>query len=223
MNTRLIWSTPDGDDLIAYMARVSNPDNQHNTATASKLISYLIRHKHWSPFEMVNACFEIKTSRSIGRQLLRHRSFSFQEFSQRYAEVDGREIDKLGLYTKLRVSGTTNRQSSVPKDDPNNEWFHLQYNTADTCFFEYRYALDKLGVAPELARNLLPEGLTPTTLYMNGTLRSWLHYIAIRSTEHTQLEHREIAFSIANLLRKEYPNTFRAFERTNNEMGSEAS
>lgn len=214
MSVKLIWSTHKGDDLIAYMARVSNPSNQKNKDTAPKLISYLITNKHWSPFEMVNACFEIKTSRAIGRQLLRHRSFSFQEFSQRYAEVDGREIDKLGLYTKLRVSGTTNRQSSVPKDDPNNEWFHLQYNTADTCFFEYRYALDKLGVAPELARNLLPEGLTPTTLYMNGTLRSWLHYIAIRTTEHTQQEHREIAVAIADILSGEYPNTFAAFNPT---------
>lgn len=214
MSVKLIWSTPNGDDLIAYMARVSNPSNQEKKDTAPKLISYLIKNKHWSPFEMVNACFEIKTSRTIGRQLLRHRSFSFQEFSQRYAEVDGREIDKLGLYTKLRVPGSTNRQSSVPKDDPNNEWLHLQYSIADNCFFEYRYALDKLGVAPELARNLLPEGLTPTTIYMNGTLRSWLHYIAIRTTEHTQQEHREIAVAIADTLSREYPNTFAAFNPT---------
>lgn len=212
MSVKLIWSTPDGDDLIAYMARVSNPSNQENKDTAPKLISYLITNKHWSPFEMVNACFEIKTSRAIGRQLLRHRSFSFQEFSQRYAEVDGRELSH--LFTAARKRGTTNRQSSIDAPELGDAWYQYQKYIINGAYGTYSDAL-KGGIAPELARNLLPEGLTPTTLYMNGTLRSWLHYIAIRTTEHTQQEHRELAISIADILSEEYPNTFRAFEGTN--------
>jgi thymidylate synthase (FAD) len=219
MTVRLIWSTPDGDNLIAYMARVSNPSNQGNGSTAAKLIRYLIKNRHWSPFEMVNACFEIKTSRAIGRQLLRHRSFSFQEFSQRYAEVTSDNFSE--LKTEARTKGTTNRQSSIPDNSLNHTWSDMQCNVYFHNYGYYEAAL-KTGIAPELARNLLPEGLTPTTLYMNGTLRSWLHYIAIRTDEHTQREHRDIALEIAECLRKEYPNTFAAFDETHfkHEMGS---
>lgn len=214
LTVNLVWSTPNGDDLIAYMARVSNPSNQSNSSTAPRLISYLIRNKHWSPFEMVNACFEIQTSRTIGRQLLRHRSFSFQEFSQRYAEVEYKEPP----YTKARISGASNRQSSIGCKELDGQWLDLQANVLHHSANYYNYALDK-GIAPELARNLLPEGLTPTRMYMNGSLRSWLHYIAIRTDEHTQREHRDIANSIAKCLREVFPNTFKAF----NEVGSETS
>mgnify|MGYP003439759845 CR=1 FL=1 len=218
MSVKLIWSTPDGDNLISYMARVSNPSNQGNVTTAPRLIRYLIDNRHWSPFEMVNACFEIKTSRAIGRQILRHRSFSFQEFSQRYAEVDVTD-----LMTLPRVKGSTNRQGSIDTKDHylTGWWIDTQDEISDLSSRRYREALDK-NIAPELARNLLPEGLTPTTMYMNGTLRSWLHYISIRTDKHTQREHRDIALEIAECLRKEYPNTFAAFDETHfkHEMGS---
>ena len=177
-NVKMIWSTPDGDNLIAYIARVSNPDNQDNEATAPKLIKYLLQHGHFSPFEMVNACIEINTTRDIGRQILRHRSFSFQEFSQRYADVTllggmvGREC---------RLQDAKNRQNSLDCDDAAVEksWEAMQDYVWANAISSYTYALEQ-GIAKEQARALLPEGLTPSRMYMNGTLRSWIHYLKAR-------------------------------------------
>lgn len=189
MNVKLIWATPNGDDLIAYIARVSNPDNQDNKATAPKLLRYLLKHKHFSPFEMVNACVEINTERDITHQILRHRSFSFQEFSGRYADyeglLDGREV---------RLQDTTNRQNALHCDDLELrlEWERLVRRVRSVCWGAYVIAL-RFGVAKEVARILLPEGLVPTRMYMNGTLRSWLHYWDVRCGPETQKEHREIA------------------------------
>lgn len=219
----LVWSTPDGDNLIAKLARVSNPSNEDNNETAPRLIRYLIKHKHWSPFEMVSACVEIKTTRDIGRQILRHRSFSFQEFSQRYAEIAGediilRGIDENNIGDKsirhivrpgVRLQDEKNRQNSIPVDDPvlNNEWDTLQWSVWLRAVDSYKKALS-LGIAKELARALLPEGLTPTRLYMAGTLRSWIHYLDVRMGKETQLEHRHIAEEIHDILRVEFPSVF---------------
>lgn len=201
MSVKLIWATPGGDDLIAHMARVSNPENQDNKATAPKLIKYLIDHKHWSPFEMVNACVEIETTRDIAHQILRHRSFSYQEFSGRYAAYDG-------LYGRreLRLKGSTNRQGSVPCDDADliatfEGWCR---EVGGLAFSRYRDALTA-GVANEVARSFLPEGLVPTTMYMNGTLRSWIHYWSVRCTPETQKEHRLIAEITREVVLKSFP------------------
>ena len=201
MSVKLVWATPNGEELVAYMARVSNPDNQDNAETAPKLLKYLINNKHWSPFEMVNMCVEIETSRDIARQILRHRSFSFQEFSQRYAEVDGPDIISIA-----RLQDSKNRQNSLETDNEylQNWWLSAQARVADDAEFIYREALKK-GIAKEVARKVLPEGLTPTRMYMNGTLRSWLHYVDIRCDAATQKEHREVAEQCKALLVTQYP------------------
>ena len=188
-------------ELVAFCARVSNPANQTNTDTSEKLIRYLIKHKHWSPLEMVSACLEIETTRDIARQILRHRSFSFQEFSQRYAVAD------LGFeYKEARLQDTKNRQNSIEVNDAalQEEWAILQRNVASTSQVAYKWALDN-GIAKEQARAVLPEGITTSRLYMQGTLRSWLHYIELRSGPETQKEHREIAQACAVALETIFP------------------
>lgn len=203
---RTVWATPEGEDLIAYMARVSAPANQDNKETAPKLIKYLIKHKHWSPLEMVNICMEIETTRDIARQILRHRSFSFQEFSQRYAEVDNYAL------SEPRLQDVKNRQNSLETDDLGLMywWEGAQKRVLDDAQFMYESALKK-GIAKEVARKLLPEGLTMSRMYMNGTLRSWLHYIDIRCDAATQKEHREVAEKCRDELAKLFPNTMEAF------------
>ena len=188
-------------ELVAYCARVSNPANQTNTETSEKLIRYLIKHQHWSPLEMVSACLEIETTRDIARQILRHRSFSFQEFSQRYAVAD------LGVeYKEARLQDTKNRQNSIEIDDPKlqAEWELLQKDVANRSHVAYSWAINH-GIAKEQARAVLPEGLTVSRLYMQGTLRSWLHYIELRSGPETQKEHREIAIACAETLATIFP------------------
>jgi len=200
----LVWVTPHAESLIAYMARVSNPENQTNDRTAPKLINYLITHKHWSPFEMVNACLEIETTRDIARQMLRHRSFSFQEFSQRYAVADGYEL------SEARAQDTKNRQNSLPINDTNGQaWWHmLQEKVLKEARECYETALNH-GIAREVARKLLPEGLTTTKMYMNGSLRSWMHYLDIRCDASTQKEHRNVAFKCKEVLTGVFPNIFK--------------
>lgn len=187
------------EDLIAYCARVSNPGNQMNSATAPKLLEYLIKNKHWSPFEMVSMCVSIETSRAIAAQILRHRSFSFQEFSQRYASVDANEP------VELRLKGSTNRQSSTNTTTKYNWMINLHTKHS---FKFYKYLLDK-GVASETARMVLPLS-TKTKLYMNGTIRSWIHYLSVRADEHTQKEHRIIAEEIEKILFVQFPTVFKA-------------
>jgi thymidylate synthase (FAD) len=203
MSVKLIWSTPNGEELVAYMARVSNPDNQDNKDTAPKLLKYLMKHKHWSPFEMVNVCMEINTTRDIARQILRHRSFSFQEFSQRYAEV----IDWAA--GEVRMQDDKNRQNSLPTQDRELRrwWDEQQVATWKLATNAYKAAIG-MGIAKEVARKVLPEGLTMSRMYMNGTLRSWLHYVDIRCDESTQKEHREIAEQCKVVLSSLYPNLF---------------
>jgi len=179
------------DEFIAYVARVSNPSNQNNTLTANKLLKYLIKHKHFSPFEMVNVVMEINTTRDIARQILRHRSFSFQEFSQRYADP----TKDLGFVTReARLQDQKNRQNSIEIDDESLQgtWEQLQNNLTTSVQKTYEWAI-KNGIAKEQARAVLPEGLTVSRLYMNGTLRSWIHYCQLRMANGTQKEHREIA------------------------------
>ena len=203
----LIHATKNGDELIAYMARVSNPTNQSNP-NSSKLISYLIKHKHWSPFEMVNMCLEINTTRSISAQILRHRSFSFQEFSQRYANVD--ELEVPFNPPDLRLQDPKNRQNSTGSLDPVSD---LDFKAAIQLQWYHSYNLYKnmikAGVAKECARDVLPMG-SPTKLYMNGTLRSWIHYCDLRCGNGTQLEHRKIAEKAKNFIKTEFPNTYKA-------------
>ena len=197
----LVHSTKDGDNLIAYMARVSNPSNQNNTQTSPKLIRYLIKHKHWSPFEMVDMCVEIKTCRAIAAQILRHRSFSFQEFSQRYSAATDMEP------IELRSKAETNRQSSSDViDDPVLK--NVVQHSIDTAMMTY----DKLitqGVAKEQARMVLPL-TTQTTMYMKGSIRSWIHYIDLRTEENTQKEHRDIAEECKSILKEHFPNVAEA-------------
>jgi len=208
INAKLVWATPGGDDLVAYMARASNPANQNNTATAPKLIKHLLDECHWSPLEMVSACVEINTWRDIGRQILRHRSFSFQEFSQRYADVS--VLPDLG-YRECRTQDTKNRQNSIISDDDElNEWFGMvQDELLNDIQNTYKVALSR-GIAKEVARTLLPEGLTPSRMYMSGTLRSWVHYLKVRSGNGTQKEHIEIAQQITEILRLEFPKVLEA-------------
>lgn len=184
----LVWATPDIENAVAYCARVSNPSNQANNETAPKLLKYLMKNKHWSPFEMANVCMEIETTRDIARQILRHRSFSFQEFSQRYAEATEFAI------RECRMQDTKNRQNSLVTEDQylKHWWNAAQLRVQDEAELVYKQALSK-GIAKEQARALLPEGLTMSKMYMNGTLRSWLHYVEIRCDEATQKEHREVA------------------------------
>jgi thymidylate synthase (FAD) len=203
MKVSTVWATPEGEALVAFMARVSNPGNQDNPASAPKLIKYLAKNNHWSPFEMVNICMEIETTRDIARQILRHRSFSFQEFSQRYAEVpqDGFE------YGEARLQDSKNRQNSLESDDKELQkwWTATQARAALDAQFLYKEALDK-GIAKEVARKLLPEGLTVSRMYMNGTLRSWLHYVGIRCDAATQKEHREVALLCKQEIAKAFPS-----------------
>lgn len=197
---------PDSDltDLIAFCARVSNPSNQTNTETTDKLIGYLVKHKHWSPFEMANLTLEIETTRDIARQILRHRSFTFQEFSQRYASVES--LDLKPQIRETRLQDKKNRQNSVETNDYalQSMWERKQLEAWDAAIDAYVWALDN-GIAKEVARAVLPEGLTLSRLYVNGTIRSWLHYIDIRSDEATQKEHRQIALACAEVISKLFP------------------
>lgn len=190
-------------ETIAYCARVSNPSNQNNTETNEKLLRYLIKHKHWSPFEMASACLEIDTTRDIARQILRHRSFSFQEFSQRYANPD-QEFDEMFQKRERREQDPVNRQNSIAVPDDDREWYRIQSRVEWMVNREYRRAI-KMGIAKEQARALLPEGLTKSRMYMNGTIRSWIHYIDLRSANGTQKEHMEIARECAKALEPVFP------------------
>ena len=221
MNVRLLsYSQPtaefadlgiaDAQELIAYCARVSNPANQFNTETSEKLIRYLVRHQHWSPLEMVSACMEIVTTRDIARQILRHRSFSFQEFSQRYADPTA-ELDDAFVLRECRLQDTKNRQNSVevPLDSLENrmlayDWERAQKRVLHAVKDSYRWAIEN-GIAKEQARAVLPEGLTVSRMYMNGTLRSWIHFIQLRSGNGTQKEHMQIARACAEVISKIFP------------------
>jgi thymidylate synthase (FAD) len=193
----------DIQDLVAYCARVSNPSNQMNTETSEKLLNYLAKHKHWSPFEMVSVCLEVETTRDIARQLLRHRSFSFQEFSQRYANPTE---DLEFIVREARLQDPKNRQNSVEVEDPElqKHWEVQQRGVIHAAQMAYEWAIDK-GIAKEQARAVLPEGLMVSRLYVNGTLRSWMHYIDLRSANGTQKEHIELAQEIARAIHLIYP------------------
>ena len=190
-------------DLVAYCARVSNPDNQNNKETSEKLVKYLMKHKHWSPLEMVSVCLEIETTRDIGRQLLRHRSFSFQEFSQRYADPTK---DLEFEIREARLQDPKNRQNSIVSDDPKlqAQWEDKQRDVIEASLDAYNFAVSN-GIAKEQARAVLPEGNTLSRLYVNGTLRSWIHYIELRGANGTQLEHMEIAHAVADVISKIFP------------------
>jgi thymidylate synthase (FAD) len=200
----------DAQELIAYCARVSNPANQFNTETSERLIKYLVKHQHWSPLEMVSACMEITTTRDIARQILRHRSFSFQEFSQRYADPT-QELDEAFTLREARFQDTKNRQNSVEFDMTDEsqrllayEWERAQKRVLYAVKKEYKWAIDN-GIAKEQARAVLPEGLTISRMYMNGTLRSWIHYIELRAANGTQQEHQEIARACAQAITAIFP------------------
>ena len=212
MNVKLInySQSPDGMNLleqVAFAARVSNPSNQNNSETAEKLVRYLIKHQHWSPLEMVSVCMEIETTRDIARQILRHRSFSFQEFSQRYARADD-----LGFELReARLQDTKNRQNSIEMDIADDthrqvayQWENLQNDLLKRTKDVYTWALEK-GIAKEQARAVLPEGNTKSRMYMNGTLRSWVHYIQLRSGNGTQKEHRDVAIACADAIEPIFP------------------
>ena len=210
MSVKLIaLSKPSGEtgcstasELVAYTARVSNPANQNNKESAPRLLKYLAKHKHWSPFEMVHLTLEITTTRDISRQILRHRSFSFQEFSQRYAVSEN-----IGVEREARLQDETNRQNSVEVDKDNDihhEWLHAQGRVRWMAEKEYKAAL-KMGIAKEQARALLPEGLTETTLYMAGSLRSWIHYCELRMANGTQKEHMDIAKQCWEIIEGHFP------------------
>ena len=221
MNVRLVsYSQPtqefeslginDAQELIAYCARVSNPANQFNTDTSEKLIRYLIKHQHWSPLEMVSACCEITTTRDIARQILRHRSFSFQEFSQRYADPTA-ELSEAFVLREARLQDTRNRQNSVELDMESEddrflvaEWARRQQDVIDLVKENYTWALGA-GIAKEQARCLLPEGNTVSRMYMNGTLRSWIHYMELRAANGTQKEHQQIAVACAQAIAGIFP------------------
>ena len=202
--TTPVNETMDPSDLIAYIARVSNPSNQMNTATSEKLLKYLAKHKHWSPFEMVNVVMEIETTRDIARQILRHRSFAFQEFSQRYADP----TSDLGFETReSRLQDHKNRQNSIETEDAKllEEWKNRQAKVINEARGAYKWAIEK-GIAKEQARAVLPEGNTLSRMYMNGTLRSWIHYCLLRMGPETQKEHREIALACWQEIIKIYPS-----------------
>jgi thymidylate synthase (FAD) len=214
MNVKLVsYSQPTGEfrdlgisdaqELIAYCARVSNPSNQFNTETSEKLIRYLVKHKHWSPLEMVSACIEITTTRDIARQILRHRSFSFQEFSQRYADPTQ---DLSFVCREARLQDPKNRQNSITTEDRNlqEEWERIQNRVISESRNAYQWAIDN-GIAKEQARAVLPEGLIESRLYMNGTLRSWVHFIELRSANGTQLEHQLVAKACADVIANVFP------------------
>ena len=191
-------------ELIAFCAKVSNPNNQINKETSEKLIKYLIKHQHWSPLEMVSACLEIETTRDIAHQIVRHRSFAFQEFSQRYANPE--EMGEQFVTRECRLQDTKNRQNSVDTEDPYlmERWEEEQLKVIMQAEKAYNWAIDN-GIAKEQARVVLPEGMTKTRLYMNGTLRSWVHYIELRGANGTQKEHMEIAHACADVISKIFP------------------
>jgi len=193
----------DVQDLIAYAARVSNPSNQNNSETSTRLLNYLAKHKHWSPFEMVSACLEIETTRDIARQILRHRSFSFQEFSQRYADPTK---DLSFVYREARLQDPKNRQNSIDVEDDylQEEWNLRQLSVINAARDAYEWAIEN-GIAKEQARAVLPEGNTVSRMYMNGTLRSWIHYIELRADNGTQKEHMEIARAVAQVITEIFP------------------
>ena len=195
----------DVQELVAFCARVSNPSNQNNKDTSKKLIKYLINNKHWSPLEMVTACVEIETTRDIARQILRHRSFSFQEFSQRYADPTK---DLSFVVREARLQDVKNRQNSVETSDSvlKNEWNKKQNELIELSLSTYKWAIEN-GIAKEQARSVLPEGNTVSRMYMNGTLRSWIHYIDLRGANGTQKEHMEIARLCAEVIAKIFPMT----------------
>jgi thymidylate synthase (FAD) len=217
MRVRLIsYTTPAADlidggvedlqDIVSYCARVSNSSNQLNTDTTDKLISYLITHQHWSPFEMVSVCLEIETTRDIARQILRHRSFTFQEFSQRYADPTNLSF----TVREARLQDLKNRQNSIEIEDDalDSEWARIQVQVYGEALRAYRWALEN-GIAKEVARAVLPEGMTPSRLYMNGTIRSWIHYVTLRTGPETQKEHREIAAACALQISQLFPHIFK--------------
>jgi thymidylate synthase (FAD) len=200
----------DVQELVAYCARVSNPANQFNTETSEKLIKYLIKHQHWSPLEMVSACIEVETTRDIARQMLRHRSFSFQEFSQRYADPTA-ELASAFVLREARWQDTKNRQNSVEADQTDEaqrmiaiEWERAQKRVLYAVEKEYKWAIAN-GIAKEQARAVLPEGLTVSRLYMNGTIRSWIHFIQLRSANGTQKEHQLVALECAKVIAEVFP------------------
>jgi thymidylate synthase (FAD) len=200
----------DLQDLIAFCAKVSNPTAQINNETSERLLNYLVKHQHWSPFEMVSACLEIETTRDIAHQIVRHRSFSFQEFSQRYA--DPAEMGDQFVVREMRMQDTTNRQNSIDPDlnmaiysDLDREWHAKQRGIIAAAKATYNWAIEN-GIAKEQARVVLPEGLTKTRLYMNGTIRSWIHYIDLRGSNGTQKEHMMIAQACAEVITKVFPN-----------------
>lgn len=205
---KLVWITPNAEQVVSDCARVSNPANQGKDGT--KLIQYLIDHKHWSPLEMASACFEINTTRDIARQILRHRSFSFQEFSQRYADVSSIQEDI--VFREARLQDTRNRQNSLKNEDEElQSWFDYQQHYIQTTAKQiYEEAL-KRGVAKEQARVFLPEGLTMSRMYMSGTLRSWFTYLDTRLDKSTQKEHRQVAMSVAQQLSEQCPVLFERF------------
>ena len=198
------------DEFIAYVARVSNPSNQNNTLTAPKLLKYLAKHKHWSPFEMVHICMEINTTRDIARQVLRHRSFSFQEFSQRYADP----TQDMGFVTReARLQDTKNRQNSIETTDEElqRDWQIVQSIVTEKAEYAYQWAIEN-GIAKEQARAVLPEGLILSRMYMAGSLRSWVHYCQVRMDPSTQKEHREIAQMVWDEIIKQFPSLRDALE-----------
>lgn len=206
----LVWATPKGDELVAYMARVSNPSNQNNTATAPKLVKYLVDNKHWSPLDMVDMCVEITTTRDIARQILRHRSFYFQEFSQRYADP----TEDLGFRLRdARLQDKKNRQNSIETSDYEMkvEWVTLQQEVVAQSNKAYKWAIEN-GVAKEQARAVLPEGLTLSRMYMKGTLRNWIHYVDVRTDKATQKEHRLIAEECKKLVFQSFPSIKELYE-----------
>ena len=199
-DVKVVWATPDIDNPLAFIARVSNPDNQDNP-NIKGLLTYMMTHGHVSPFEMANVCLELNTTRDIGRQILRHRSFAFQEFSQRYAEVNQFETGE------CRLQDTKNRQNSLLNEDRElaDVWEKGQQQLIQDSTQLYQWALNN-GIAKEVARKVLPEGLTGSRMYMTGTLRSWIHYLQVRLDPSTQKEHREVAEKILVALQKDFPN-----------------
>lgn len=202
MKASIVWSTPDGEKYLAYMARVSNPKATPNDPF-KRLIQFLIRKRHWSPFDMVNVCVEVECSRDVSRQVLRHSSFKFQEFSGRYAAYEEGLLEP----REARLQDKENRQNSLPSDDQdlNLWWFGVQRHITGLVESVYEQAL-KRGIAKEVARAILPEGLTPTKMHINGTLRSWIHYFDVRCGDDTQKEHRELAQAIRDLVFEQYPS-----------------
>ena len=202
MKAHIVWSTPDGEKYLAYMARVSNPKATLDDPF-KRLIQFLIRKKHWSPFSMVNVCVEVECSRDVSRQVLRHKSFDFQEFSGRYAAYEEGLLEP----REARLQDKENRQNSLPSDDQdlNLWWFGVQRHITGFVESVYEQAL-KRGIAKEVARAILPEGLTPTKMHINGTLRSWIHYFDVRCGDDTQKEHRELAQAIRDLVFEQYPS-----------------